>query len=65
MTQKEIFVIQNAITHAAATISILACENYPHTAFEDRDFEDAYYNLVKMSIAIREKADGMDAEKEE
>lgn len=61
MTQKDISVIQNAINHAADTISLLACEDYPHTPFEDRDFEEAYYTLIRTSIAIQEKADEMTA----
>lgn len=55
MTQKHLIVIQDSIRHTMNTIEALTSEDYPSTPFEDREIQDMYYHLVKMSLAIGKK----------
>lgn len=55
MTQKHLIVIQDSIRHTMNTIETLASEDYPNTPLEDRDVQDMYYHLVKMSLDISKK----------
>lgn len=55
MTEKTLQVIQSAINHTMHTIEALACEDYPHTPFEDKEIGELYYELVYRSVVIGEK----------
>lgn len=55
MNEKTLSVIQDALSHAMDTIATLACDNYPHTPFEDKEIGELYYELAFRYVQISEK----------
>lgn len=62
MTEKTLRVIQSAINHTMHTIEALACEDYPHTHFEDKEIGELYYELAFRYVQISDKIKAMKGE---
>lgn len=60
MDIKSLTVIRTAIGSAQDIIEELACEDYPHTPFEDKDLRDTFYQLNSMGMALTEKIKSME-----
>ena len=52
MDIKSLTVIRTAIRSAQDIIEEIACEDYPHTPFEDKDLSDIFYQLNRMVMAL-------------
>lgn len=60
MDIKSLTVIRTAIRSAQDIIEEIACEDYPHTPFEDKDLSDMFYQLNSMAMALTEKIESME-----
>lgn len=65
MTVKELKVIHEALWAACRIVENLACENYPHTEFEDDDFRRMFYELNDMCIMVSNKEEELQERKEQ
>lgn len=60
MDIKSLTVIRTAIRSARDIIEEIACEDYLHTPFEDKDLSDIFYQLNSMAMALTEKIKSME-----
>lgn len=60
MDIKSLTVIHTAIRSAQDIIEEIACEDYPHTPFEDKDLRDIFYQLNSMGMVLTEKIKSME-----
>ena len=60
MDIKSLTVIRTAIRSAQDIIEEIACEDYPHTPFKDKDLSDIFYQLNSMGMALTEKIKSME-----
>ena len=55
MNKNKLKAILNCISTAEDSISLLACDNFPYGAFEDKELKDMFYQLNDMCLLLRKK----------
>ena len=55
MNKQELRLIRNIIANAMDAITLLACDNYPHTDFKDDYFREVFYQLNDIGFSISKK----------